>query len=113
MVLLGGAPSDIADTGHVWHMLAVGNVMTLGFLCALLLADLVRFYPVLPGLAFLKGFSAVYSLCIAAAGGPIVFYAIALLEGVTTIAMVVFAVRSRRALKRIPPALRFTTKSEA
>ena len=57
--LLGGrAIGATESTGHLWHMLAVGNVATLAFMCALLWADLERFYPVLPALAFLKLFSA-------------------------------------------------------
>ena len=95
---LGGAPDAFADAGHVWHMLAVGNVMTLGFLCGLLWFDLRRFYPALPALAFLKGFSALYSLAIAAAHGLPAFYAVFVLDGTTTVAMVYFATRAHRAM---------------
>jgi hypothetical protein len=95
---LGGAPDAFTDAGHVWHMLAVGNVMTLGFLCGLLWLDLRRFYPALPALAFLKGFSALYSLAIGAAHGLPAFYAVFVLDGTTTAAMIFFAVRAHRAL---------------
>ena len=91
---LGGGPfSDPASLG-VWHMLAVGNVMTLGFMCALLFHDLRRFYPALPALAFLKGFSSLYSLAIGLAHHVPVFLFVFVLDGVTTFAMIFFAVRA-------------------
>lgn len=95
---LGGGPLPAPESGHLWHMLAVGNVMTLAFLCALLLVDLRRFYAVLPGLAFLKGFSSLYSLAIGVANGIPAFLAVFVLDGVTTAAMVFFARRAHRAL---------------
>lgn len=102
---LGGGPWPFAETGEVWHMLAVGNVMTLGFMCALLLVDLRRFYPVLPALAFLKGFSATYSLFIGLRTGTPAFLAIAALDGATTFAMVFFASRARRSAPVAEPAV--------
>lgn len=96
--LLGGGPYP-PDQSHVWHMLAVGNVLTLALLCGLLCLDLRRYYPALPVLLFLKGFSAAYSLARAVAGEPPVFYAVALLDGVTTLAMWFFATRAHRALR--------------
>ncbi len=100
---LGGGAYPFVESGRVWHMLAVGNVMTLGVMCAMLLADLRRFYPVLPALAFLKGFSATYAAWIGATLGAPVFLAIALLDGTSTVAMVFFAVRARRALPARSP----------
>ena len=96
--LLGGGPYPIVESGQLWHMLAVGNVMTLAFLCTLLLIDLRRFWPALPALAFLKGYSSLYSLWIAAAHRLPVFYAVFALDGITTLAMVFFATRAHRAL---------------
>jgi hypothetical protein len=96
--VLGGGPYPLVESGQLWHMLAVGNVMTLAFLCALLLVDLRRFWPALPALAFLKGYSSLYSLWIAAAHHLPVFYAVFALDGVTTLAMVFFATRAHRAL---------------
>jgi hypothetical protein len=84
---LGGGAYPFVEAGSLWHMLGVGNVMTLGFMCALLFIDLRRFYPVLPALAFI-GLS---NACPA-------FLAIGALDGTTTVAMVVFAVRARREL---------------
>ncbi len=97
---LGGGPYPFVESGRVWHMLAVGNVMTLAWMCALLFADLRRFYPVLPALAFLKGFSSLYSLAIGIREHAPAFLAIFALDGVTTIAMVFFATRAMRSLTR-------------
>lgn len=99
---MGGSASAAGANagGRVWHMLAVGNVMALGFMCALMAANLRRFYPVLPALAFLKAFSAFYSLFIAASEHIPVFYAVFVLDGVTTCVMIFFARRAHRALSR-------------
>ncbi|MFS8066600.1 MAG: hypothetical protein ACMG6S_09545 [Byssovorax sp.] len=96
--LLGGGPYPIDESGQLWRMLAVGNVMTLAFLCALLLIDLRRFWPALPALAFLKSYSALYSLWIGAAHHLPVFYAVFAFDGLTTLAMVFFATRAHRAI---------------
>jgi hypothetical protein len=96
--LLGGGPYLPVESGHLWHMLGVGNVFTLAFMCFLLLIDLKRWYSILPSLMFLKGFSSLYSLCIGAANGLPVFYGVFLLDGVTTLAMWFFATRARREL---------------
>jgi hypothetical protein len=107
-LLGGGAYVAHESTGHLWHMLAVGNVMTLGFLCALLALDLGRFGAALPGLVFLKSFSALFSLGQGLTGGPPLFLAVFALDGLTSVAMVVFGVRGLRALRRerglvVPP----------
>jgi hypothetical protein len=102
--LLGGGAYPFVESGSLWHMLGVGNVMTLGFMCGLLFVDLRRFYPVLPALAFLKAFSAAYATWIGLSQACPAFVAIGVLDGSTTIAMVVFAVRARRALDEMPPA---------
>lgn len=90
--LLGGRPWPV-ESGEIWHMLGTGNVMTLAFLCALILSDLRRYFPALPGLLFLKGFSAVYSLWLAYRGLP-AFYAVFLLDGATTVLMAATAIRA-------------------
>jgi hypothetical protein len=107
--MLGGGPipSCAAQCESVWHMLAVGNVMTLGFMCALMAYDLRRHYGLLPGLAFLKGFSAFYSLLLGFAHQLPMFFAVAVLDGVTTGVIVFFARRAHRALEqdeRTPPS---------
>lgn len=99
---LGGGAYPFVESGSLWHMLGVGNVMTLGFMCALLFVDLRRFYPVLPALAFLKAFSAAYATWIGVSHACPAFVAIGVLDGTTTIAMVVFATRARRALDDEP-----------
>jgi hypothetical protein len=98
---LGGGPYRVLESGHVWHMLAVGNVMTLGWMCAMLLFDLRRFFPILPALAFLKGFSSIYALAIGIRHALPVFLFVFVLDGATTFAIVYFAVCGYRAL---PPA---------
>lgn len=95
---LGGGP--IVEAGDVWHMLAVGNVMTLGVMCAMILLDLRRFYAVVPALAFLKGFSATYSLVLAPTRHVPVFYAVFLLDGLSTLVMIATATRAKRDLDR-------------
>jgi len=100
--LLGGGGYPFAESGQVWHMLACGNVMTLGFMCAILLLSLRRFYPVLPSLVFLKGFSATYATFIGFRHATPSFWAIGVLDGSTTLAMIFFAVRAHRALLQLP-----------
>src|SRR5690606_37551112 len=57
-----------------------------------------RFYPALPALAFLKGFSAIYSAFLGKRLHVPAFHAIAILDGTTTLAMIFFAVRAHQAL---------------
>ena len=100
--ILGGGPYLVRESGHLWHMLAVGNVMTLGWMCGLLFFDLRRFYPIVPALAFLKGFSALFALAIGVRRALPTFTAIFVLDAVTTVAIVAFAVRAHRALRGEP-----------
>ncbi len=100
-LLGGGAYVAHESSGHVWHMLAVGNVMTLGFMCALLAWDSRRWGPILPSLVFLKGFSALYSLGLGLTGNPRLFFAVFLLDGATAALMVVFGRRAAKAWARL------------
>lgn len=100
--VLGGGPYPFVESGRVWHMLAVGNVMTLAFMCGLLLVDLRRFYPVLPALMFLKAYSAVYAAWIGVHDHCPAFLAVFVLDGATTVAFGLFARRARRALDAAP-----------
>jgi hypothetical protein len=100
---LGGGAYPFAESGQVWHMLAVGNVMTLAFMCGLLLVDLVRFYPVLPALVFLKAYSSLYSAWLGIHLACPAFLAIFALDGLTTVAMLVLAYRARAALGDVSP----------
>jgi len=97
--LLGGGAYP-AESGHLWHMLGTGNVMTLAFFCFFLLYDLRRFYPALPALLFLKGFSAAYALAIGIANGLPVFVAVFVLDGLTTLALWQLAARAHREMTR-------------
>ena len=106
---LGGGPYPFVESGALWHMLGTGNVMTLGFMCALLFVDLRRFYPVLPALAFLKAFSAAYATWISLSRACPAFLAIGVLDGSTTAAIVFFAVRARRSLDDDPGGQATTT----
>jgi hypothetical protein len=99
---LGGGAWPSREDTHVWHMLAVGNVMTLAWMCWLLLLDVRRYWRVLPALVVLKGFSATYSGFIAAWNDLPAFWGVLLLDGTTTAAMIFFAVRARNALEPEP-----------
>ena len=92
---LGGGTYSVAEaSSSIWHMLAVGNVMTLGFMCALMAWDLRRYYGMLPGLAFLKGFSAIYSLALGFTEHVPMFFGVFVLDGITAGAIVFFARRA-------------------
>ncbi len=94
---LGGGAYVVTETSSsLWHMLAVGNVMTLGFMCGIMAWDLKRYYGMLPGLAFLKGFSALYSLCLGFTEHVPMFFGVFVLDGITAGAIVFFARRAHR-----------------
>jgi hypothetical protein len=98
---LGGATYVVNETNaSIWHMLAVGNVMTLGFMCAMMAWDLKRHYGMLPGLTFLKGFSALYSLALGFTEHVPMFFGVFVLDGVTASAIVFFARRAHRELEK-------------
>lgn len=99
---LGGGPYVLREHGpSVWHMLAVGNVATLAFMCGIMAWDLARYYGMLPGLAFLKGFSALYSLGLGFVEHVPMFFGVFVLDGVTCAAIVFFARRAHRELSRV------------
>jgi len=98
--LLGGAEYTFPEAqSRVWRYLGAANVMTLGFMCTLLLANLRRFYPVLVPLTFMKGYAALAWLFgwIADPGARF-FLAAAVFDALTCCAFVFFATRARRAL---------------
>lgn len=79
--LLGGGAWPSPEQTKPWHMLAFGNVATLGLMCLLfLLANVRRLFSVLIALAFLKGFSAVFSLAKGLDGRAVGFFAIFALD---------------------------------
>ncbi len=100
--LLGG-PAWPSETGQVWHMLAVGNVMTLGVLCAVIGFDVLRHHRMLPALVFLKAFSAFYSFYLALSlDGVPAFFAVFALDGTTALLLWIFGVVGHRAALRLP-----------
>ena len=94
--LLGGGPYPFSggESGIVWRVLGAGNVMTLGFMCLLLLWDLSKYYPVLIPLVFLKACSVLGFLVAFARTHYPAFLAVSLFDGVTVWAMVFFARRA-------------------
>src|SRR4051812_35985633 len=57
--LLGGGAYPLAgERGHIFRVLAAGNVFTLGFLCLLMLVNLRRYHVLIPVFVVLKGYSA-------------------------------------------------------
>ena len=103
-VMLGGGPYVVGERHELWHMLGAGNVFTLAGMCALLLWDLRRFYPILPALLLLKGCSAIYSLVLAIRLGIPAFHAVFVLDSFTCGVIWFFATRARRALSAAPAA---------
>lgn len=99
--LLGGDPYVFPETGsRVWRYLGAANVMTLGLMCLLLQLNLVRFFPVLVPLTFMKLYAATHWLGgWFADPGAMFFLAAAVLDYATSTAFVFFAVRARRALR--------------
>lgn len=96
----GGAYVVTEGSSSVWHMLAVGNVMTLAFMCGIMAWDLKRHYGMLPGLVFLKGFSALYSLGLGFTEHVPMFFGVFALDGITAGAIVFFARRAYREIEQ-------------
>lgn len=96
--LLGGSGYAHSEDSMLWRVLAVANVMTLAFCCALIQVDLRKWFPVLVPLVFLKGMAAL-GLLVAWLSerfpGHLAGFA---LDAVTVALMLVFAVSARRAL---------------
>ena len=94
------------EDSYIWWILGAGNVMTLGVMCALLLINVLRFYPILPALVTLKGLSSLGFLVVFIAGphNP-TFLGAALLDGVTVFLMLWFAIRANRSTDRDPSGL--------
>lgn len=95
-----GAPAyGATEDSHMWRFLAVADVMTLGFLCLLLLLNVRRWRPVLLPLCFLK------ASCVVAAAyiglfqyRHAFFWMPVLLDSVTVLAMWFFTTRAMRQL---------------
>ncbi len=102
--LLGGAPYTFPEAeSRVWRYLGAANVMTLGFMCTMLLVNLRRFFMVLWPLSFMKAYAATSWLV----GwlfepGARFFLAAAVLDYVTTFAFLFFSIRAHREIATIP-----------
>lgn len=92
-------------TSMLWRILAAANVMTLGAMCLMLMADLRRFFAVLYPLTFMKSCAAAgWWLAFAMEPGTRVFAAAALLDTVTSAAFVFFATRAHCAMADVADA---------
>lgn len=99
--MLGDGPYPLraAELGLVWRVLASGNVMTLAFMCGLILWNVRKYFVVLVPLLFLKGFSALGYLGVFLFVLPYRgFLAVFLLDAATACGMVFFA---RRAVDKL------------
>ena len=102
--MLGGEPYTFAEAGsRFWRYLGAANVATLAFMCFLLQWDLRRNFPILVPLAFMKLLAATLWLAgfIHTPQVP-AFLAAALLDYVSSAAMVYFAVRAHRDIRDFP-----------
>ncbi len=95
-----GAPAyEATEDSHMWRFLAVADVMTLGFLCLLLLLNVRRWRPVLLPLCFLKGSCVVAAAYIGLFQYRHAFFWLpVLLDSVTVLAMWFFTTRAMRQL---------------
>jgi len=96
---LGGGAYPLAEQSVVWRTLGGTNVLTLGFMCLLLQVDVVRFYPVLWPLAFMKGATAAAFLGQYLFVLPYpAFLAVFAWDALAVVLFVTLAPRARRAL---------------
>ncbi|MBI4821652.1 MAG: hypothetical protein HY791_35655 [Deltaproteobacteria bacterium] len=115
--ILGSGPYGFAGAeagARFWRFLGAANVMTLALMCFLLQLDLRQFYVVLLPLTFLKGYNAsLFFLGWVFVPTHRAFLAIALFDGLTSVAFVYFARSAHRAIMSRPelelvPRPRFT-----
>ena len=102
--LLGGDAYPFPEAAsRVWRYLGAANVMTLGFMCLLVLLDLRRWFVVVVPLTFMKAYAAALWLAgwIAAPGFRF-FLAAAALDFVTSAAFLFFALRARAEIAGVP-----------
>lgn len=103
---LFGAERAASEDSYIWWILGAGNVLTLAVMCAMLLVNLRRFYPILPALVALKGFSSIgFTVLFVAGPHNMTFLAAGVLDGVTVAAMLYFAIHAHRAIERDPTDL--------
>ncbi|MBM3266743.1 MAG: hypothetical protein FJZ01_03755 [Candidatus Sericytochromatia bacterium] len=98
--MLGGGAYPHTEDSTLWRVLAVANVLTLAFCCALIQVDLRKWFPVLTPLVFLKGTAAV-GLLLAWFAEPFPGHlAGCVLDTVTVALLLYFGINARRALDR-------------
>jgi hypothetical protein len=100
--LLGGIDYPLTEESHLWRVLAAGNVFTLGFLCFLLMLNVVRFAPTVPVFVVLKGYSALGYLYVFLFKLPYRLFLAVFFWDALALFLVVFL--SRRALRAIAAA---------
>lgn len=97
--LLSSMEYPLSEESYVWRVLAVGNVLTLAFCCAMLQLNIRRFYPILVPLTFLKGTAAFGYLMVFLWINPYpTFFWISLWDGLTIFLMLYFCIPARRSL---------------
>lgn len=62
--IVGSEIYPLYERSYMWRILAATNVLTLGFLCAFIQADVRRHWPAVYPLLFMKGATAVSYLCV-------------------------------------------------
>ncbi|MBI5524985.1 MAG: hypothetical protein HY897_01480 [Deltaproteobacteria bacterium] len=102
--ILGGAPYSFPEEqSRVWRYLGAANVMTLGFMCFLLMFNIKKFFIVIIPLTFMKAYAATCWLVgWAFDPGARFFLAAAVLDYVTSAAFVYFGVGAWRDIRDRP-----------
>lgn len=88
----GGPAYPFSEDGFVWRVLASGNVLTLAFMCFLLMANVRRFYAVLVPLCFMKGCASLGFLLAFVFGFHFLpFLGVAVWDGINVVLFLYFA----------------------
>ncbi len=103
--IFGVTVYPVPEQSYIWRTLAVGNVMTLAFMCLLLQVSLKRFYPVLIPLSFMKGVSSLGNLIVFVfvlrhPG----FFLVFLWDAVNVWMFIYFSSRARAGMDTVPPS---------
>ena len=96
----------MGEQGYIFRELAAGNVLTLGFLCLLMLWDMRRYQALIPMFVVLKGFSALAYLYVylLKLRYPL-FLAVFFWDSLAVFLVVFFGLRAQRALSENPLTL--------
>jgi uncharacterized integral membrane protein len=88
----GAPPYPFAEDGFVWRVLAAGNVLTLAFMCFVLMLNVRRFYAVLIPLCFMKSCASLGFLLAFVFGFPFLpFLGVAIWDGINVLLFLYFA----------------------